>query len=860
MSWYKFEHMRKLPLGIILKFGVALIAAVVFSACQQKSNPLENAEIQLNRRVIYPRFRENPKPAGSVLARTNPPVMLCPLSGNGPMKYSFRLSQDEQFPEGTTITQENLRYAIFNVHKELGNGTWHWQFKSEKSSWSAVNSFEVTDKVPVFETPSPNTLIGSVPVAHPRVLVNPDELPAFLGRVAKTPDAQAIIEAADTNITKLPPEESVGISKPGKNFTKAERRKLALDASKRLGSRAGAPVELFCQAYVLSGEEKYAKAAILWANKIAGYDPNGVSMTNNFGDSELMLVMAMTYDVCYDLLTEKEKEALLTSIQVRGNRFYDRWTNMLEAKIFSGHIWQHILERLFKTSLATLHDIPEASHWLTYVYEVWLARAPCLGPDDGGWWHGNHYMELNTLTLLDIPLYLKQYTGIDYFRSPWYQNNAFWLIYSFPANSYSEGFGNGTEKQFGQKLGMLGYTDVLSRLTGNPYASWYSGHQLDAMSKSLSDDDEFRWFRLKWILPDRPSPISELDLPLARVFPETGTVNMHTDMTEASHNLMVSMRSSPYGSSGHAHSDQNSFNIQYGGEKLFYNSGYRPSMGVPHYEEWFKASIGHNTVLIDGKGQPIGSSESYGWMPRFIHGKRISYSLGDASNAYDNQNQVPQTAGLKRFRRHLIFLRPATVVIYDELEADHDAEWDWLIHSHEEIQLDVAQQQIRCETKAARSQVNFFGSQKLDMSLSTEFDPKPRNFRGLRDENGNLVEYKDQWHIYAKSEGKTSRYLAIFQVRDINDSSPFEQPAPNGQGIIHVGNWSIHAEMDVSSPASFEITHSEGDAKIAYGKTKISLGKQELKAHYRASTLLIEDINGEVIAREAVDVAPVGRD
>ena len=247
-------------------------------------------------------------------------------------------------------------------------------------------------------------------------------------------------------------------------------------------------------------------------------------------------------------------------------------------------------------------------------------------------------------------------------------------------------FGNGTEKQFGQKLGVLGFMDALARVTGNRYAAWYADYQLKngvisegwnpfyfghvppVLGHTIYDDDEFRWFRIKWNLPDPPEIPSDIgQLPLARVFRETGSVNMHTDWFKVENNLMVSMRSSPFGSTSHAHANQNAFNIQYGGEKLFYNSGYRPSMGVPHYVKWFKATIGHNTVLIDGKGQPIGAGESYGWIPRFLHGKSISYALGDASRAYDNQFREPQKAGMKLFRRHLIFLRPSIIVIYDEL-------------------------------------------------------------------------------------------------------------------------------------------------------------------------------------------------
>ena len=406
----------------------------------------------------------------------------------------------------------------------------------------------------------------------------------------------------------------------------------------------------------------------------------------------------------------------------------------------------------------------------------------------------------------------------------------------------------------------MAYADILSRLTGNPLAGWYADHQLKATGKSLTDDEEFRWVRLKWQLPETPDLITKLNLPLAKVFRETGTVNMHTDLENVEKNLMVSMRSSPFGSTSHAHSDQNSFNIQYKGEKLFYNSGYRPSMGVPHYTDWFKASIGHNTVLIDGKGQPIGSSESYGWIPRFLNGERISYCLGDASNAYDNLKQVPQKAGMKRFRRHLIFLRPATIVIYDELEADHEAEWNWLIHSHEEIKLDAAGQQIQCNTKTARSQVDFFGSQKLDMSLSTKFDPPAVNYRKIRDANGKIIEFKDQWHITAKSSGDAVRYLTIFQIKEISDENNFEKTIPDAYGSMTVGEWIIQVELDPRKQASFEILNKKESAGIMFAKDNLQIGLKQFTPEYPGSTVLVEKVDGRLSVQEAIDELPIGRD
>ena len=665
--------------------------------------------------VIHPIFRREPKPAGGQLASVNPPILLNPLVGekktfsggvpeiDNPTFYSYRMSQDKSFPENRTTRLDNHPWAVFNPHQRLAPGTWFWQYRSNKTDWSEILSFRISGEVPVRETPSFAGLLSKIPKKHPRVLVPDGNLEFLRNRNRGNEDWKRLLHAAEKMLSADLPEEKLGIA-ARRGSTKVEQKKLALDASKKLGSHVQRGIDPLVKAYVLTGEEKYGRAAIDWALKVASYDPNGVSSVNNFADSQCMLQLALVYDACYQLLSPGQRELLLSGIVPRAHRFYLRWRNMLEAKVFSGHVWQHILERMFKTSLAVMDEVPDAKTWLHFLYDVYLARSPVLGPDDGGWWNGNHYVELNGITLLDIPMYLEMWTGRNFLDSPFYDNLPFWLIYSFPANSYSEGFGNGTEKQFGQKLGVLGFMDALSRIKQHPYARWYAEHQLKngAISKgwdqfyfgerpakkehTIYDDDEFRWFRIKWDLPDLPPLSDPVDqLPLARDFRETGTVNMHTNLVEAADNLMVSIRSSPYGSTSHAHADQNSFNIQYGGQKLFYNSGYRPSMGVPHYQEWFKATIGHNSVLIDGKGQPGGSGESYGWIARFLQGGAISYALGDASRAYDNKFKEPQKAGMKLFRRHLVFLRPSYIVVYDELEAGHEAEWTWLLHSPYEI-------------------------------------------------------------------------------------------------------------------------------------------------------------------------------
>lgn len=112
-----------------------------------------------------------------------------------------------------------------------------------------------------------------------------------------------------------------------------------------------------------------------------------------------------------------------------------------------------------------------------------------------------------------------------------------------------------------------------------------------------------------------------------------------------------------------------------------YYSNFNDKHTLMHYR-----SRGHNTILADGLAQVIGEN-GYGWLARFADNEALTYTLGDASHAYDSirtpfwidrmeKSEVAYTPenglgdpGVTRFRRHFLFLKPDVIVVYDELEA-----------------------------------------------------------------------------------------------------------------------------------------------------------------------------------------------
>ena len=378
-----------------------------------------------------------------------------------------------------------------------------------------------------------------------------------------------------------------------------------------------------------------------------------------------------------------------------------------------------------------------------------------------------------------------------------------------------------------------------------------------SLGKELADDPEFRWFRirsgLKMKLPEIPK---DFKLPQAACFPEIGVAYMHTSLQKTETDLMLSVRSSPYGPMAHAHADQNTFNIALGGKRLFYNTGYRPAMGDPHFLGWYKDTRGHNGVLIDDKGQPF-SDESYGGIPRFLHGNQISYAVGNASNAYAGTDESGKTVhGLKLFKRHYLMLRPSTIVVYDELEADHPVTWSWLLHNDNGLTIDPEHKTIAAKNEAGKALVSLFSSMPLDFQVTDQFSVPVDNWTNKIDEEGDTLVFKNQWHFSGNSKQKSDkmRFLAFFQVKP--DGNLERVNSTNDGELCTVGGWSVRAVLDVNQKARIEVASQDGSAVFCSDGILRANGKN-YEGSNLATSKLFEKINGKPLFREAGDSLPV---
>ena len=846
-------------------FTLLVLGSILFSCNSPlKKTAIGNAELP---EMVYPKYRQWMSPDNADTARFISPSLQWPSKRS--QVFDVRIAKDENFTMEVTKLKD-IPFSIINIHKELLKGTWYWQYKPQYADWSKVASFSIGETSIDFVPPSFEELRNAIPKSHPRVMIKKSNWDLFLSKAISHTESTHILKQADKIIgMRIPSERDAKIQFKGRDAHETDKIKKMF--SQKVGFEFGKSLKILTQAYVLTQKKKYFDTALKWIREACSWDPKGLTRINDFGDAIIMESLATSADVFWDQLNEKDRTALLNQVVTRGNGFYEHWINYLENRNSSMHVWQHILHRLFLTSIALIDEVPEATDWLEYIYELWLAQHPKMAQEDGAWFNGTGYMRMNVMTLLDIPLKLGEFTGENYFVAPWYSNFSKWLTYAYPPGATSDGFCNDGKKWPMPNIEYAAFTDAFARILGDPIAMNYSKavlSELDQLASplidldytggpieraSLADDTDYAWFRITqgYEMP-LPSIDETIELPEAEIFPDIGVAYMNTNRKEVKNNLRVSIKSSPMGPLAHTHAEQNTFNIAYKGKRLFYNSGYRPWMGAPHTQAWYKNTQGHNGILVDQNGQPYDSA-AYGFLPRFIQGEQLSYVVGEASHAYQayelspktRKDNTPNDLEIKFFRRHYILLKSNLFIVYDEMEAHKPVDWSWLIHNYHGLKLNVENKTVETTYKNWGGRVTLFGGEAIDYTVTDQFTVEPKNFIRKIDPYGNLLTYDNHWHFKATTQNKQDkmRFLAIIQV---SEDGSYDEVSPSENGNeFEVDGWTVKANLDTSTPGLISIQNNEGTVEF-YSHVPTKRGLAEL----------VEIIDGQKIVKTAGDNYP----
>ncbi len=432
-------------------------------------------------------------------------------------------------------------------------------------------------------------------------------------------------------------------------------------------------------AYRMTGDRRYIEAADRWLRALVAVPSwNGSA---NLGRSSWVVGGALLYDWLYEVLPKETRDQVRTRLTAEGEILLQRAAYW---RLLSNHC-------LIETSalgfigLALAGEVPRSDAFLQKARER-TGQIIEHAPLDGSWGEGIQYWQYGLGYLLRYLEASRTAGDRDYYPSyEWLKKTGFFAIhFSLPGRpDWSVNFSDsGSQDYVGSFLFYL------------PASIYGNGYYQDFGNRARSVAAyKFSWMDFLAYDP-HVQPLDIRTLPTFKHFDDNGFVIMRSGWEPAS--TLIGFRAGPapghrnqadphrlewrgFGP-GHGHPDINSFCLFAFGKWLALDPGYV-------HEKWTRD---HNTILVNGRGQAGEGGEWLDYMafesrqpaPSILRAETnpdFDYVIGDAGGIYVDEARV------EHFRRHLLFLKPHTVVILDDVKSRQPSRVDWLLHARDKL-------------------------------------------------------------------------------------------------------------------------------------------------------------------------------
>jgi len=445
------------------------------------------------------------------------------------------------------------------------------------------------------------------------------------------------------------------------------------------------PYLAFCCA--ITRDQNYLEAATHFIVQSMSYKSWG---KGDFAGSDLatghqIFGIALAYDWLYEDLGESMRRRVRELLLRRGGYMFDLFA---QGRIFwhdeylQNHQWVN-MTALTAAGLALYDEVEGLDPWILLPLEKMKIVLASLGPD-GGSHEGVSYWSYGTEYLLKYMDLARDFLGIDFYRDhPWFSNTAYYRIYAgLPTEHLSRrgrmlSFGDSSRRE---TYGPDYHLRKLAREYRIPQAQWLA----DVLDKANLTTRKASWLNLLWYDPT-VAPAPPVTLPAFRHFEDIGLVFLRSDWSgretmsmfkcgpHLGRKVVEKFSFDPGGS--HVHPDAGELQIFAFGDPLLVNEGYA-----------FKETALQNTVTVDGVGQ-IGEGMPWfrsdrlcqegrgGRILRAEAGEQFDLVIADVAPAYKDE------AGLKKFLRHVLYLKPNCWVVVDELHSLRPATFQLYFHT-----------------------------------------------------------------------------------------------------------------------------------------------------------------------------------
>ncbi|MFW6154735.1 MAG: heparinase II/III domain-containing protein [Planctomycetota bacterium] len=400
---------------------------------------------------------------------------------------------------------------------------------------------------------------------------------------------------------------------------------------------------------------------------------------DNLAPMDALSGLSMTYDVLYHEFTEAERAQLRDAI-------WDGLTYIAD-RTFVGQYWTHDYQnnhahnRINALAMAAFaihgddptYDVqPYADLAIQQIWNVldWSSDDGSQHEGPGYWSFGHHWV----VRMVHLAEHV---TGDDLVSAHPHMTHAHLFRLYMTAPGWDDTFNIGD-------TGGGAWNNVTGIVRGiaeaqDPYGTTVLQEFMDHGADRFYQHTIWGLFWYDGTIQARPLD----ELPLGRFWPDLEMVSVRSGWDDdavgfvfkcgpvGGHKLQQ-LRGNNYANVAHDHADQNHFLLYAFGEMLATDDGYPD-------QNW---TASHNTIIIDGQGQPREGSTwqqpfDYGltgtMLDEFLAGDTF-FATGDASPCYEEAS---------RFHRHAAFVDGRYAVLLDDLAGYGwgDRDFEWRIHN-----------------------------------------------------------------------------------------------------------------------------------------------------------------------------------
>ena len=416
-------------------------------------------------------------------------------------------------------------------------------------------------------------------------------------------------------------------------------------------------VETLGLAFQLSGEKRYAaKAAeilLAYADRYLSYKRHTTRGHDRVGggrvgpqtldESTWLIPVVRGYDLIWETLPRQQRTAIAKKLLRPAARL------IMEHRIGIHNIqcWKNSAVGLVGICLDEPKFLADAVTSSRGIHRQ-LARGIL---DDGMWFEGAwgyHYYTMSALVPLAEAL---RHVGVNVYTDRYRSFYAAPLEFALPNGRLPAVNDSGEANAYGP---WTRYELAYARWRDPMFAALLQGRSRASVESLLYGEPEL---------------VESAKLPSgSRNYPVGGYAYLQTDAGRDA--PVVLLDYAPHGG-GHGHPDKLQLILYAGGEIVAPDPGCI-HYGVPLHREWYKQTVSHNTVVVDGRSQKPCQGKL-----RFFHATpELAVASATADDAYTGV----------RFARTVAVLPGGIVVDLVELASDKPHTYDWLFHCYGKLE------------------------------------------------------------------------------------------------------------------------------------------------------------------------------